>query len=143
MLVNHQLKSPPFCITDTKRTPRQPVLILDRKHMLTNHHLYSVPCYIGGPAICNTNFCMNTAPSRRQASLLWQLPSAPLSHPVRGSIPKHHVLKPIQSLAPPHGGGEILVLGATAENVGFQPLWPLDLNKHEQGSTTTTSVSLQ
>jgi hypothetical protein len=48
---------------------------------------------------------------------------------------------PITCTAP--WGGEILVLGATAENVGFQPWWPLDLAMHKLGSTTTTAVNLQ
>jgi hypothetical protein len=36
-----------------------------------------------------------------------------------------------------------LVLGATAENVEFQPWWPLGLAMHKLGSTTTTVVNLQ
>ena len=36
-----------------------------------------------------------------------------------------------------------MVLGATAENVGFQSWWPLDLAMHKLGSTTTTAVNLQ
>jgi hypothetical protein len=43
---------------------------------------------------------------------------------------------------PPWKGG-ILVIGATAVNVGFQPWCPLDLAEHKQGSTTTTAVNLQ
>ena len=106
MLVNHQLRSLPFCITTTKRTPRRPVLVLTGKHMLVYHHLKALSCCIVGPAVHNSCLCVATAPSRRQASLLQQLPSTPSSHPVRGSISKHNVLKPIQSLAPPHGEGE-------------------------------------
>ncbi len=40
-------------------------------------------------------------------------------------------------------GGEILVLDATAVNVGFQPWCPLDLAEHKQGSTTTTAANRQ
>jgi hypothetical protein len=86
-------------------TPRQPGLTLAGKHMLANHHLKSLPCYIVGPDICNIHLCVATAPSRHQALVRRHLPSTSSPYPARGSISKHHVLKPIQSLAPPHGGG--------------------------------------
>jgi len=72
--------------------------------MLVNHHLKSLPCYVVGPAICNTRSCVpqHQADARHPCYGSYQV--IPPSHPARESVTKHHALKPIQSLAPPHGG---------------------------------------